>query len=96
MIESHNLPWYCQYYPKGCRYILEEDDLEPHQNECAFRPVNCPHLDCEKHGEIAFKDIMNHVQDPNEHTELPPLTEAELNAKIGGFTVKLNVLLAVL
>merc|ERR1712156_365777 len=91
LLESSNLPWYCQNYPKGCREILEKENLKDHQDECIFRPVNCPHLHCEKKGEIAFKDIIDHVYDSDEHTELKILvTEDEINTKFGRFILSLK------
>ena len=69
LIESHNLPWFCRYYPDGCREIFEETDLEIHQQDCVFRRVNCPYLRCERDPKVKFKDITDHIEDSEEHGE---------------------------
>ena len=69
LIESHNLPWFCRYYPDGCREIFEETDLEIHQQDCVFRRVNCPYLRCERDPKVKFKDITDHIEDSDEHGE---------------------------
>ena len=62
MIE--NFPWYhCYYYENGCREILTEADYEDHLEQCIFRNVYCPYLNCDSNQKIIFKDVVQHTRE---------------------------------
>ena len=48
LFDVFGLPWPCQNYPKGCREILIESELENHEINCVFRLVNCVDNLCTK------------------------------------------------
>ena len=57
-----DLPTYCSHYKAGCREMfLQASDFVDHRQECVFRQVYCPKVDCqEMNGAIIFKDIADH------------------------------------
>ena len=57
-----DLPTYCSHYNSGCREMfMKATDFVDHSQDCVFRLVYCPELDCqEKNGMIIFKDIAVH------------------------------------
>ena len=60
------IPWPCQNYPRGCRKILIESELENHEINCVFRLVNCLDDLCRDNlnnsKKIIFKDLINHFE----------------------------------
>ena len=59
LFDVFGLPWPCQNYPRGCREILIESELENHEINCVFRLVNCVNNFCTNGAvdeKIVFKD----------------------------------------
>ena len=41
-----DFPWYCGYFPNGCREILPKEQLGSHEKNCLYKPVYCPRISC--------------------------------------------------
>ena len=66
VFDVFGLPWPCQNYPRGCRKILIESELENHEINYVFRLVNCLDDLCRDNlnnsKKIIFKDLINHFE----------------------------------
>ena len=69
LFDVFGLPWPCQNYPRGCREILIESELENHEINCVFRLVNCVDNFCTNGAidkKIVFKDALDHFENDYE------------------------------
>merc|ERR1712008_273240 len=42
-----NLPLRCCHFRNGCEVFLDQSELDDHQKNCLYRPINCPYnLSC--------------------------------------------------
>ena len=51
----------CRFYKNGCREINFADKLRDHQDECDFRNILCPDIDCQK--TIPFSSFIDHCHE---------------------------------
>ena len=69
LFDVFGLPWPCQNYPRGCREILIESELENHEINFVFRLVNCVDNFCTNGAidkKIVFKDALDHFENDYE------------------------------
>ena len=80
LFDVFGLPWPCQNYPRGCREILIESELENHEINCVFHLVNCVDNLCRDvgHGgeKIVFKDVLDHFENDCKTTDGPAFSPA--------------------
>ena len=74
LFDVFGLPWPCQNYPRGCREILIESELENHEINCVFRLVNC--VDNFHFKKIVFKDVLDHFENDCNTTDGPAFSPA--------------------
>ena len=60
--------WNCRNYNSGCHEKFEAKDLDAHQENCSFREVNCPKVNCS--GWISLNGIMDHFQEEHPNVEI--------------------------
>ena len=54
------LPSYCKNFDNGCREIMSENTKEKHQENCEFRYINCPNIECKE--KIVYNQLMDHFK----------------------------------
>jgi len=55
----HFLSIPCDYKQYGCKEEIQFSDKEMHENQCKYRPFNCPYIECED--KLAADDVVSHV-----------------------------------
>jgi len=55
----HFLSIPCEYKNFGCKEEIQFSEKEMHENNCKFRPFNCPYIECED--KLAADDVVAHV-----------------------------------
>ena len=54
-----HLPIPCINKQFGCKEEVPYSDKETHENNCTFRPFNCPFIECDE--KLVAADVVDHV-----------------------------------
>ena len=53
-----HLPAFCSNKDKGCQEILMKEEMISHDQECVYRPINCPDLKCTE--KVTYHGLLDH------------------------------------
>jgi len=53
-----HLPEFCSNKDKGCQEILMKEEMINHDQECVYRPINCPDLKC--NAKVTYHGLLDH------------------------------------
>ena len=53
-----HLPEFCSNKDKGCQEILMKEEMINHDQECVYRPINCPDLKCTE--KVTYHGLLDH------------------------------------
>jgi len=56
-LKTH-LPVFCSNKDKGCQEILMKEEMINHDQECVYRPINCPDLKC--NAKVTYHGLLDH------------------------------------
>ena len=86
ILTNKNMPYQCTNKIRGCQEILPEAKLRDHEdNECIFRPVNCPN--CQSR--MAFNAIVDHYEINHPWNSEFRFTTIKVKAEVEGLKLKI-------